>query len=144
MDSGSLQGPRTERAVPSAPNGNQVATTRTQRTRASIVRAVSVKAGRGKRLGGRVKKGGGPSILVQGLYPKTVQRLKERARVNGRSLELEIQEILERAAGMFHHARGWHAIRAVEAPAQPAVVFRQRPIDPRGSRFTTNVERPPS
>ena len=46
-------------------------------------------------------KGGGPSILVRVLDPKTVQRLKERDRVNGRSLELEIQEIFERAAGMF-------------------------------------------
>ncbi len=48
-----------------------------------------------------MEKGGGPSILVRGLDPKTVQRLKERARVNGRSLELEIQEVPERAAGMF-------------------------------------------
>jgi hypothetical protein len=32
---------------------------------------------------------------------RIVQRLKARARVNGRSLELEIQEILERAAGLL-------------------------------------------
>ena len=43
----------------------------------------------------------GPSILVRGLDPKTVQRLKAQARVNGRSLEQEIQEILERAAWML-------------------------------------------
>jgi antitoxin FitA len=40
-----------------------------------------------------------PSILVQGLDPRTVERLKGRARVNGRSLQQEIKEILERAAG---------------------------------------------
>jgi plasmid stability protein len=66
-----------------------------------MVRAVSVKSGRCKRLEGRVEKDRGFSILVRGLDPKTVQRLKARARVNGRSLELEIQEILERAAGIL-------------------------------------------
>ena len=39
------------------------------------------------------------SILVQGLNPKTIQRLKERARRNGRSLQQEVKEILERTAG---------------------------------------------
>ena len=43
----------------------------------------------------------GPSILVRGLDLKTVQRLKAQARVNGRSLEQEIQEIFERAAWML-------------------------------------------
>jgi plasmid stability protein len=42
-----------------------------------------------------------PSILVQGLDPKTIQRLKERARLNGRSLQQEVKEILERAADML-------------------------------------------
>jgi plasmid stability protein len=42
-----------------------------------------------------------PSILVRGLDPRTVERLKERARVNGRSLPQEIKEILERATGML-------------------------------------------
>ena len=42
-----------------------------------------------------------PSILVRGLDPRTVQRLKARARINGRSLQQEIREILERAAGML-------------------------------------------
>ena len=42
-----------------------------------------------------------PSILVRGLDPKTVQRLKARARINGRSLQQEIKEILERAAEML-------------------------------------------
>jgi superfamily I DNA/RNA helicase len=38
------------------------------------------------------------SILVRGLDQKTIQRLKERARVNGRSLSQEVKAILERAA----------------------------------------------
>ncbi len=42
-----------------------------------------------------------PSILVRGLDPKTIRRLKERARLNGRSLQQEIKEILERATGML-------------------------------------------
>ena len=40
-----------------------------------------------------------PSILVRGLDPKTIRRLKERARFNGRSLQQEVKAILERAAG---------------------------------------------
>ena len=39
------------------------------------------------------------SILVRGLDQKTIERLKERARLNGRSLQHEIKEILERTAG---------------------------------------------
>jgi len=41
------------------------------------------------------------SILVRGLSQKTIERLKERARFNGRSLQQEIKAILERAAGML-------------------------------------------
>jgi plasmid stability protein len=41
------------------------------------------------------------SILVRGLDQKTIERLKARARVNGRSLQQEAKEILERAAGML-------------------------------------------
>jgi plasmid stability protein len=39
-----------------------------------------------------------PDILVRGLDRKTVERLKERARVSGRSLQQEVKDILERAA----------------------------------------------
>jgi plasmid stability protein len=38
------------------------------------------------------------SILVRGLDQKTIERLKERARLNGRSLQQETKEILKRAA----------------------------------------------
>ena len=39
-----------------------------------------------------------PEILVRGLDPTTVKRLKERARLRGRSLQQEVKDILERAA----------------------------------------------
>jgi plasmid stability protein len=38
------------------------------------------------------------SILVRGLDQKTIERLKERARSNGRSLQQEVKALLERAA----------------------------------------------
>jgi plasmid stability protein len=38
------------------------------------------------------------SILVRGLDPKTIERLKERARLNGRSLQQEVKALPERAA----------------------------------------------
>jgi plasmid stability protein len=41
------------------------------------------------------------SILVRGLDQKIIQRLKDRARLNGRSLQREVKEILERAADML-------------------------------------------
>jgi antitoxin FitA len=41
------------------------------------------------------------SILVRDLDQKTSQRLKERARLNGRSLQQEVEAIVERAAGML-------------------------------------------
>jgi len=37
------------------------------------------------------------SILAWGLNQKTIERLKEHARLNGRSLQQEVKEILERA-----------------------------------------------
>ena len=38
------------------------------------------------------------AILVRGLDQKTIERLKERARLNGRSLQQEVTALLERAA----------------------------------------------
>jgi plasmid stability protein len=38
------------------------------------------------------------SILVRGLDQNTIKRLKERARLNGRSLQQEVKALLERAA----------------------------------------------
>jgi plasmid stability protein len=38
------------------------------------------------------------SILVRGLNQRTIERLKERARLNGRSLQQEAKALLERAA----------------------------------------------
>jgi plasmid stability protein len=37
------------------------------------------------------------SILVRGLDQKTIERLKVRARLNGRSLQQEVKALLERA-----------------------------------------------
>ena len=37
-------------------------------------------------------------ILVRGLDQKTIERLKERARLKGRSLQREVKALLERAA----------------------------------------------
>jgi hypothetical protein len=38
------------------------------------------------------------SILVRGLDRKTMERVKERARLNGRSLQQEVTALLEHAA----------------------------------------------
>jgi plasmid stability protein len=38
------------------------------------------------------------SILVRGLDQKTIERLKARARLNGRTLQQEVKALLERAA----------------------------------------------
>lgn len=39
-----------------------------------------------------------PQVLVRGLDPTTLERLKARARRHNRSLQAELREILERAA----------------------------------------------
>jgi hypothetical protein len=38
------------------------------------------------------------AILVRGLDQKTIERLQEHARLNGRSLQQEVKALLERAA----------------------------------------------
>ena len=38
------------------------------------------------------------SILVRGLDRKTIERLRERARLNGRTLQQEVKTLLERGA----------------------------------------------
>ena len=47
------------------------------------------------------------SILVRGLDQKTIERLKEHARLNGRTLQQEVKALLERAAETLtmHEAR---------------------------------------
>jgi len=40
-----------------------------------------------------------PDILVRGLTPKTLKRLKARAKRHGRSLQSEAKRLLEGAAG---------------------------------------------
>ena len=48
------------------------------------------------------------SILVRGLDQKTIERPKERAHLNGRSLQQEVKALLERAADTLtmREARG--------------------------------------
>lgn len=51
-------------------------------------------------------------VLVRGLEETTLERLKERARQNGRSLQSELKQILEQAAeGSMTDARA--AARAI-------------------------------
>jgi plasmid stability protein len=45
------------------------------------------------------------SILVRGLNQKTIEHLKEHARLNGRSLQEEVKALLERAAETFTKPR---------------------------------------
>jgi plasmid stability protein len=39
-------------------------------------------------------------ILVRGLEPETIERLKARAKRHGRSLQSELKSLVERAAGV--------------------------------------------
>ena len=55
-----------------------------------------------------------PDILIRGLAPRTVKRLKDNARRNGRSLQCEAKLLLERAAAADRAAvarvlAGWKA-----------------------------------
>ncbi len=40
-------------------------------------------------------------ILIRGLDPKTVEALKQRAKLNGRSLQSEAKRIIERESGLL-------------------------------------------
>ena len=53
-----------------------------------------------------------PDILIRGLDTQTLNRLKQRAKQHGRSLQKEARMVLEDAAGMsiteaLEAARGW-------------------------------------
>ena len=41
-----------------------------------------------------------PDILVRGIDAETIERLKDRASRNGRSLQSEVKMLVERAAGV--------------------------------------------
>ena len=67
------------------------------------------------------------SILVLGLDQKTIERLKEHARLNGRSLQQDGKALLERAAGTLTmrearrlSERWWHRLggRSISDTAQ--------------------------
>ena len=40
-----------------------------------------------------------PDILIRGLKPETIRQLKTRAKQNGRSLQSELKQLVEGAAG---------------------------------------------
>ncbi len=48
-----------------------------------------------------------PSILIRGLDKKTIERLKAKAKRNGRSLQGEAKRVLEEAAGQIR----WEEVR---------------------------------
>lgn len=53
-----------------------------------------------------------PDILIRGLDAQTLNRLKQRAKQNGRSLQSEARMVLENAAGksladVLKSAKGW-------------------------------------
>ena len=79
------------------------------------------------------------SILVRGLDQKTIERLKERARLNGRSLQQEVKALLERAAGTLTMREARRLSERWRRRLGGRSILRQRAIDPRGSRFTMSV-----
>ena len=52
-------------------------------------------------------------ILVRGLAPDVVERLKLHAKRNGRSLQTEVKDILERAARTPDHVEIQEAVKRV-------------------------------
>jgi len=54
-----------------------------------------------------------PDILVRGLPTEVIERLKLHAKRNGRSLQTEVKDILERAARMPDHVEIQEAIKRV-------------------------------
>jgi hypothetical protein len=69
-------------------------------------------------------------ILIRGLKAKTVERLKARAKENGRSLQGEAKLALEQAAGLTYSdlrklSRQWHEQLAGQPFADSAEIQRQ-------------------
>lgn len=70
-------------------------------------------------------------ILVRDLEPTVVERLKERARCNGRSLQAEVAQILREAARMYTPEEAlalsemWHQRLAGSAFSDSADLIRE-------------------
>jgi hypothetical protein len=79
------------------------------------------------------------SILVRGLDQKTIERLKARARLNGRTLQQEVKTLLERAAEALTMREARRLAERVESSTRRAVPVRQHGTDPRRSRFALTV-----
>ncbi|HEV8583619.1 MAG TPA: hypothetical protein VGT02_01500 [Methylomirabilota bacterium] len=56
-----------------------------------------------------------PDVLVRGLAPAVVKRLKAQAKRRGRSLQAEVKEILEREARAPHSDEILEGIRRIRA-----------------------------
>jgi antitoxin FitA len=56
-----------------------------------------------------------PDVLVRGLAPAVIERLKLHAKRNGRSLQTEVKDILERAARIPDRVEVQKAIKRVRA-----------------------------
>lgn len=54
-----------------------------------------------------------PAVLVRNLDREVIERLKQRARVSGRSLQAELKLILEEAAGLAPRSPSRAAYRAL-------------------------------
>ena len=79
------------------------------------------------------------SILVRDLDQKTIERLKERAHLNGPSLQQEVKALLERAAETFTVREARRVSERWRRRLGGPSLFRQRRIDTLGSRFTMSV-----
>jgi plasmid stability protein len=72
-----------------------------------------------------------PEILVRGLDQRTVERLKKRAKISGRSLQQEVKDILERAATSLtmdearRLSETWHRRLAGRSFSESAELIRE-------------------
>jgi antitoxin FitA len=70
-------------------------------------------------------------VLVRDLDESTVERLKERARQHGRSLQAEAKAILQEAAAMFTmeealaNSKDWHRRLAGRKHSDSAALLRE-------------------
>jgi plasmid stability protein len=70
-------------------------------------------------------------VLVRDLDDATVERLKERARQHGRSLQAEVKAILQEAAAMFTmeealaNSKAWHRRLAGRKHSDSAALVRE-------------------
>jgi len=70
-------------------------------------------------------------VLVRDLDEETVERLKDRARQHGRSLQAEVKAILQEAAAIFTmeetlaNSKAWHRRLAARKHSDSAALLRE-------------------